>query len=60
MDRELRGVIRSYVTKMPNLYFSAFPQIFYMSSFLTSNDDFKLVLENNIWVPNEYGEDVAY
>ena len=60
IEPEIRATIRSFATKMPQFYYSAFPQIGNMPTYISSYDDFMLTIRTNIWTPNELGEEVHY
>lgn len=53
MNDGLRGIVRSFVTKMPQLNFSSFPLVFWNSQWLTSEEDFMLILRSDVWTNDE-------
>lgn len=44
-----RGIVRSFATKMPTFYYSAFPTVKLFSTYLMSEPNFKLMLDDWIW-----------
>lgn len=53
LNKNLRGQIRSIVTKFPYYFYSGFPTVALKPTFLVSYDNFMLYCYNNIWQNNQ-------
>ena len=56
MDTNMRGTVRTFATKMPHYFFSAYPTVYAFPTFLTSYDDFNKIIDQNLFLYNPTGK----